>query len=493
MQWRLAVAMAVLAAGMAGCQGSDGDAGPAGPTGPTGPAGPPGDPGTPAVTNATCLSSACHGNPALAKTIVNDLGAEEVVPLFVDQALFAATVHGSQLCVACHNDINASGGAHGPVAKTYGGWARFSRKQATEAVDTNELLRTRNYYTAASRSCDTCHTSHAGFKYSAHATIFKQRAAHVDAELTAIATAQEGRPTTIGENYMVGDCNRCHASCSTCHFKSTIRRANTSAAPITDFWDGVQESDTAPGFNATMSEYEMDWTTNVASHEFRRKDYFAADTEQVCQSCHTGFQRPAQNAYYWTDQAAGVWGRVKATNVKRHPQATELAISGSTTLSPATGGGNAAHAAFACADCHGTGAGATGNVHGIPGLPYAWSVNGDVQCSTCHAAYVHTEPLVGAHVNGAFSGGTKVACIGCHTFGLARDFEIAKTGTSTSHEVFIDPESGEVRPVVWKNGHAIAWYSHNWQTVNPGTGRTDPAGDCARKCHYDGNVVGAGF
>lgn len=511
--------VALLAGGITACQGDKGPAGPAGTPGEPGEAGAPGEPGQPgqpgapgapgepgepgtAVSNATCLSSSCHGDPALKKTIV--IGADKVktpdqiVPLFVDAALYAATTHGTLLCVSCHSDINASGGAHGPVAKTYGGWARFSAKQAVETIATNEILRTRNYYTAAARSCDTCHKSHGDFKYSAHATIYKQRAAHIDKELTAIATAQEGTPTTIGEDYMAGDCNRCHGSCATCHFKSRIQRLNATSVAV--YWDEIQATDkyTPPGGAPTgvpggMSEFEMDWTTNVASHEFRTKAYFASDDEGVCEACHTGYQRPAKNAYYWTDQAAGTWARVKATNVRRHPQATELAISGSTTISPATGGVNATHAAFACADCHGTGSTATGDIHGLPGLPYVWSLNGDVQCAACHGGYVHADPFVALHINGSFSGQTKVACIGCHTFGLARDFELAKTGTSDSHEVFIDPVTHEVRPVVWKNGHAIAWYSHDWQTFNPGTGRTDPAGDCAKKCHYAGNLVGAGY
>jgi len=411
----------------------------------------------------------------------------------VNPDLFAATVHGNQLCVSCHSDVNASGAAHGPVAKTYGGWARFSRKQAVEVFGTNDLVRTRNYFTAAARSCDTCHAAMGKFKYSAHATIYKQRAAHVDDALTAIATTQEGAATTIGENYVAGDCNRCHASCATCHFKSTITRANAGPRPITDFWDEVQATDGASDFNANMSEYAMNWTTNVAAHEFRGKAYFASDSERVCEACHTGFQRPAKNAYYWVDEAAGTWAKVKATAVKRHPQATELALSGSRALSPLSGGDNTAHAAFACADCHGTASNANGNIHNLSGLPYAWSAKGDVQCTTCHSNYTHVDAAVTAHIAGTYTHGTRVACVGCHTFGLARDFEIARNGSSTSHQVFVDPVTDEVRPVVWKNGHGIAWYSHNWQTLVPGAGKTDPAGSCARKCHYMGNLVGAGY
>jgi hypothetical protein len=375
------------------------------------------------------------------------------------------------------------------VDKTYGGWARFSRSQAVEDIPKNVLPRTRNYYTAAARSCDTCHPDQGGFKYSAHATIFKQRAAHIDTELTAIATAEEGKPTTIGEDYMVGNCNRCHASCATCHFKSTIRLKG--AYPVADKWDEIQRTDKIDGASVpdNLSEYQMDWTTNVASHEFRTKAYFATDAEGVCEACHTGYNRPAANAYYWIDKAANEWAKVKAANVRRHPQATELAISGNTALS-ITGGTNP-HALFACADCHGTASGASGNIHDLPGMPYSWSEKGDVQCTDCHSA-THTNGAVGFHIDGTGIWGIKVACVGCHTFGLGRDFIFASGApVDNTADVFLDPVTKQVRPVVRKNGHAIAWYSHNWQTLNPGIGFTDPAGDCAKKCHYSGNSVGA--
>jgi len=98
----LEIFVTVIALGMvmalAGC--GSGDAGSAGATGSAGTTGPPGASG--AVTNATCLAANCHGNASLVKTIVrNDAGKEgvlETIPLYVDNTLFAATVHGGQLC-----------------------------------------------------------------------------------------------------------------------------------------------------------------------------------------------------------------------------------------------------------------------------------------------------------------------------------------------------------------------------------------------------------
>jgi hypothetical protein len=481
------VALGLMMA-LSGCA-DDGDTGPAGAPGLPGPAG--------EVTNDTCLAANCHGNASLVKTIVLANGTQEYVPLFVDNTLFTATVHGDQRCISCHSDINAGGGAHGPVVKTYGGWARFSAKQAVETIATNEIPRTRNYITAASRSCATCHSDHAGFSNSAHATIFKLRNAKEDAPLKTAAQAAFPGDTvgTLGEGYLVGDCNRCHAACSTCHFKSTVTRA--AAGNPLNFWDNNMTAYPAAGWSDKMTEFEMDWTKNVASHEFRNGSYFQTDAEGVCEACHTGLYKPAKDAYYWADVEKTTVKKVKATDGKRHPQVYELLISGDNTI--LTGGNNTAHAGFSCAACHGTAGaifGAAGNLHNLPGLPYLWDApaypQGDVHCTDCHSAPHSASALnatLSAHTDNTF--GTVVACVGCHAFGMARDFELKKNGTSTSTDVFLDPESNQVRPVIYKHGLAEAWYPHNWQTLNPGTGLSDPTGDCARKCHYTGNPVGA--
>lgn len=483
-----------LAMALAGCSGDDGS------TGATGATGAPGSPGAPGasgeVTNATCLAANCHGNASLVKTIVrNDAGKEgvvETIPLYVDNTLFNATVHGGQRCVGCHSDINAAGGAHGPVVKTYGGWARFSAKQAVEAIATNKIPRTRNYITAASRSCVTCHSNHAGFANSAHVTIFKHRNAKVDTALRTAAQAAFSADTVpvLGEDYLVGDCNRCHAACSTCHFKSTITRA-FAGNPL-NFWDNNMAGVPSSGYNPndSMTEFKMDWTTNVAAHEFRNGSYFLNDTEKVCEACHTGLYKPAKNAYYWAKPGVdNTVGRVKATDGKRHMQAYELAISGIGNTAILTGGNNTAHAAMTCAVCHG---GAVGDLHALPGLPYLWDAptypQGDVHCTDCHSA-THANAAVALHLDNT---GTSVACVGCHAFGMARDFMFASGApVDNSTDVFLDPESNQVRPVIFKHGLAEAWYPHNWQTLNPGTGMTDPNGDCAKKCHYTGNPVGA--
>jgi len=474
------VTVVVLASAiaLAGCSGSDGAAGT------------PGAPGLPGasgeVTNATCLSADCHGRATLAKNIVLASGSVETVPLYVDNAKFTATVHGAQRCVSCHSDINAAGGAHGPVDKTYGGWARFSAKQAVETIATNEIPRTRNYITAASRSCATCHSNHTDFANSAHATIYKLREASVDAGLKIAAQAAFPLDTvgTLGENYAVGDCNRCHAACSTCHFKSDVKRA-VAGNPL-QWWDRVQTNDDATSDEVKMTEFSMDWTTNVVSHEFRKGSYFQNDTEQVCEACHTGYYRPAKVAYNWADAAKTTVLKVKATNGRRHMQAYELMLSGIGINNPGniTGGDNTAHAGFTCADCH-------KGLHALPGLAYSWDAKGDVQCTTCHATTHGNDSFVRLHLNGTGAKGIKVACVGCHAFGMARDF-MHKSGAAVddSTDVFLDPKTNKVRPVIYKHGLADAWYPHNWQTVNAGAGYLDKTSDCAKKCHYTGNPLG---
>jgi hypothetical protein len=407
----------------------------------------------------------------------------------VDNTLFEATVHGDQRCVGCHSDINAAGGAHGPVVKTYGGWARFSAKQEVETIATNEIPRTRNYITAASRSCVTCHSNHADFSNSAHAAIFKLRNATVDTALRTAAQAAFPGDTigALGEDYIAGDCNRCHAACSTCHFKSTVTRA-VAGNPL-DFWDNNMTAYPAAGWSDKMTEFAMDWTTNVRSHEIRSGSYFQNDTDKVCEACHTGLYKPAKNAYYWADAEKTIAKKVKATDGKRHMQTYELLISGIGNTAVLTGGNNTTHAAMACAACHG---GAVGDLHALPGLPYLWDApaypRGDVHCTDCHSA-THTNAAVALHLDNT---GTSVACVGCHAFGMARDFMFESGApVDNSTDVFLDPESNQVRPVIYKHGLAEAWYPHNWQTLNPGTGLSDPTGDCAKKCHYTGNPIGA--
>jgi len=106
------------------------------------------------ITNNQCF--VCHSNQTLQKTI-DVSGGTEIIPLYVNEALYNSNTHGTLQCVQCHTDIttanlytHASGGANS-LQKYYGSWARFSKSDTT--LNTDGSPRTRNYYTTASLSC----------------------------------------------------------------------------------------------------------------------------------------------------------------------------------------------------------------------------------------------------------------------------------------------------------------------------------------------------
>jgi hypothetical protein len=391
----------------------------------------------PSITG--CVTPSCHGNQSLAKTITIPNKPDETVPLYVDLAAYEASTHGSVGCTTCHTDIVVQGGVHGGVGKSYGGWARYSASQSVDLGGTIPAGEedTRNYYTAASMACaqSGCHTTHSGFASTAHRTIFKLRASSV----------RSVAGHAVGEDYVVGNCNRCHSSCATCHFESTISRKDTSADDIANHWAEIQSNGDGGVSNASaLTEWAMDWTTNVRDHNFRSGASFGSSSE-VCRSCHIGYVKPPAWGFYETTGGAD---SLKATGVRRHPQYQEL------------NRGNSAHNDKQCASCH-------DNVHSYPGTDYVWAQGGDVQCVDCHTA----------QQSGHYANHENVACIGCHTGGLARD-----VGQTDGHNVWIDPVTNQVRPVVVKYSEPITWYTHTWNTGE---------GACGTRCHYTGNRVGA--
>src|SRR3972149_710180 len=211
------------------------------------------------ITNDQCFT--CHSNETLQKTIEVS-GGTEIVPLYVNETLYNANTHGSLRCVQCHLNItdanlytHASGGAN-TLEKTYGSWARFSKSDTT--LNTDGSPRTRNYYTVASLSCSQadCHENKSEFTNSRHHTISRLKGSHlktVNGEL-------------VGEAYDK-TCSRCHTTCGTCHFKTTMTQKING--DIIAIWDSLQTLGEGPFPNAgPMSEWAMDWTANVASHEF---------------------------------------------------------------------------------------------------------------------------------------------------------------------------------------------------------------------------------
>ncbi|MBI3193009.1 MAG: hypothetical protein HYZ34_00920, partial [Ignavibacteriae bacterium] len=319
----------------------------------------------------------CHSNVSLLKTITLSNGTTETIPLYVDSLKYNLSTHKNLLCVQCHTDLTATNlynhaGANA-LLKSYGGWARFSAKNDTVTAGGE---RTRNYYTTAAMSCNKggCHTSFASFDTSTHHTTWRQKQAHVHTV----------NGESVGEAYANNDCNRCHTSCATCHFKSN--RVQGASGTVLALWDSLQ----AYGDTGTLSrsgkltEYAMNWTTNVESHTFYTGDSLRA-TNEICQSCHLGYYKPPMYGFLSEESPyPKAWG----SNIRRHPQTQELALSQK-------------HTTMTCAQCH-------TNVHAYPGRQHDWQDEGDVKCQTCHTMTNH------------YPQHTTVDCISCHFTGFSR-------------------------------------------------------------------------
>lgn len=387
------------------------------------------------ITNSQCF--ACHSNQTLQKTITI-AGGTEIVPLYVNETLYNVNTHGTLLCVQCHTDLNsanlfthASGGENA-LSKTFGSWARFSKNDTT--LNTDGSPRTRNYYTSASMSCNQvgCHPQYAGYNTTDHFAIFKMKAARVH-----IVNGEN-----VGEDYDKG-CSRCHSTCATCHFESTLKQKYEG--DVLAIWDSLHTYGEGPFPNAgSMTEWSMDWTTNIESHSFRTGAQMK-ENNNVCRSCHVGYYRTPTSGFITEEPP---YTKAKATNIKRHPQFYE------TLLSPT-------HQSLKCADCH-------SDVHSYPGRKFDWQVEGDVICQDCHNMTDH------------FPQHTTVDCISCHATGFGRS---AGLGNDV-HDVFRWTENGRVRPLAVKYNEGLSWYPHQIE-------KPDPITSCAAKCHYEGNLVGA--
>jgi hypothetical protein len=385
------------------------------------------------ITNDQCF--ACHSNQTLQK-VIEVAGGTEIIPLYVNETLYNANTHGLLQCVQCHTDITTdnlythSGGGANALIKTYGSWARFSKSDTTLNADGSP--RTRNYYTTASLSCSNsgCHTSKSNFTNSRHHTISRLKGSHL----------KTVNGEVIGEAYDKS-CSRCHTTCGTCHFKTN--KFQKVVGDVLSIWDSLQTLGETPFPNAAaMTEWSMDWTTNVASHDFVTQQQLTADND-VCKSCHVGYYRPATYGYLSEDPP---YPTANGTSIKRHPQYYELLQSNS-------------HATQTCATCH-------VDVHSYPDGEFNWQTEGDVICQDCHTPVNH------------YPQHTTVDCISCHATGFAKS--VGQNG----HDVWRWPGNDRVRPLAVKYKEALNWYPHNIE-------KPDSLNSCSAKCHYEGNLIGA--
>jgi hypothetical protein len=385
------------------------------------------------ITNDQCF--ACHSTATLQKTIEVS-GGTEIVPLFVDSLSYKSSTHHTLQCVQCHTNITSdnlythAGGGANALPKTYGSWARFSKSDTT--LNTNGSPRTRNYYTIASLSCaqSGCHSDKNGFTSSRHHTIWRLKEAH----------ERSVNDDIVGEKY-TKTCSRCHTTCATCHFETNkIQKVEGNILAI---WDSLQTQGESKFPNASsMTEWAMDWTSNVASHNFIGASQLTTNND-VCRSCHTGYYRPATYGYLSEEPP---YPTANGTSIKRHPQYYESLKSSH-------------HQTQFCANCH-------NDVHAYPDGDFDWQTQGDANCQDCHSMTDH------------YAQHTTVDCISCHFTGFAKS--VGQDG----HDVWRWPVNNRVRPLAVKYKEALSWYPHNIE-------KPDSISSCADKCHYEGNLVGA--
>jgi hypothetical protein len=380
--------------------------------------------------NAVCF--ACHGNQSTAPT---QTIAGKTVSLWVNPA-YAASKHGGQECTACHGTQSE---AHDIANRTYGSWARFS---ASASAATTASW---NFWKVDGHKCVACHTDpeYAKFFASDHSTSWNMKFnpdGSPRQEVKIIGSL--GTTYTANENYVDRDCGRCHMgnNCGSCHWDAPIiqnPKAPTVTGSLLDLW--TDYSTAATSKKGGLSEYAIDWTANIATHDFRSKADLTTSNE-VCNACHTGYTQTPEALF--PDLGIFDWGP------RRHGQTAELMLSGARGV----------HETLQlCTDCH-------KKVHDVtaPESMLQWRQDHDVNCVECHP----DRKIMGVGV--PHQG---VYCTACH---------------ATEVNAILDPNGGGlgvplVIPRVTKHLEQQGYPSHNL--------RRDV--DCVR-CHVvGGNQTGA--
>jgi len=381
--------------------------------------------------NDTCFI--CHNVSNLKKTIATS-PVEEVVPLYVNRDKFARSLHRGQNCQDCHTDIVLHKG-HPDVPKTYGGWANFS------AEDT---LLTRNYTTQAAIACPKCH-GRSSFLSSQHYLIGKITASH----------SEPLNGTQIGKDYDKAKCGKCHLTCATCHFKGQVQRSSTGE--VTDYWSQLLSGTQITNADS-LTNWWIDWTTNVESHDFNIAEDLTRSND-MCRVCHTGYYSQYGLKGY-PDSDTLVHSPITSQGIQKYPKYEEWSfLSGN--ISVMTGVNdtlnfiysqvrNSDHYSMKCVDCH-------DRIHSLTRIT---CLNND-----CHE-----------HDGKAFQPGTlhgDVGCVACHDATM-KTFRV-------NYSVF--PRADTVRAAAIRDNKVIDWRSH--MIVRP---QRIPD-FCRYKCH---NLVGQG-
>jgi predicted CXXCH cytochrome family protein len=159
--------------------------------------------------NTTCIG--CHSTPGLSTTLANG----EVLPLTMDPAVYAASVHGSQTCTSCHTNI--SGYPHPKV--TAGSRREFQMERYTQ--------------------CKTCHPD----QYMATLDSNHARALAGGDRQAAICTDCHGAhnvtPPDEPRQKISTTCQKCHSTISdqyvhSVHGKALAESSNPDVPTCTD-------------------------------------------------------------------------------------------------------------------------------------------------------------------------------------------------------------------------------------------------------------------
>lgn len=402
-----------------------------------------GEPGPPTATvGAACMG--CHGNINMAMIVYPAAGPPETIPLYVDIAAYSASAHGQVECLSCHVGMNPTPPHYAP--RVYGSWSLFSADDPNvDPLDT----KTRNYFVVPGYACLSCHTDvrYSAFMQSDHATD-KDRAFLWDGSPRVAVDSGIPDPSNPGQNFFYNetynavDCGSCHLNnnCGTCHWKSAIvsQWTDTGSAADDSLWTDYTTS--ATDIKAQMTTKWLDWTVNIASHNFLGKADLTTSNE-VCTACHAGF-------YDAPDSGTVSDLSITGTVIEGHPQAEEMLRSAKQGVHTTK---------QFCTDCH-------TNIHMTSASQYQTKSNGwagdTVQCTDCHADKV----ITGTRHNTS----TDITCIGCH------DAELTVTRDLSTNMVV--PETVDVNL-------EKSWPSHNLikgQDIK-----------CGTKCHFPGNPVGA--
>ncbi|MDP3025237.1 MAG: hypothetical protein Q8O10_06850, partial [candidate division Zixibacteria bacterium] len=281
-------------------------------------------------------------------------------------------------------------------------------------------------------ACANCHTDHADFLSSQHYLIGKIKGSHAE-QLNGIQ---------IGKDYDKAKCGKCHLTCATCHFKGT--RIQQSPGEVTDFWSVLLTGGSVPDADG-MTNWSIDWTTNVESHDFAVAEDLQGSND-LCRLCHTGYYTKFGIRGY-TDSDTLVSDLVTSQGVEKYPQYEEWRfLKGDInvdvmTVFPSLDSlykrvENQDHYQFKCLECH-------DGIH--PLTP--------INCLKCHND--KQIPRKKPHED--------VACVACH---------------DATMNPWRDPNSGDtVRVAAVKDNKVLNWRSH--MIINP----ERIPNFCDRKCH----------